>query len=192
MLGPFLRACDITYRRLHGLTGPAAEVGPILRVRITRYRGHPFAMADGTLIRPGDPIGELHLNNERTAALHDGGGGFRWVGLEARRAFHASLAALAERVGDAPRYGALKAFTATTIFYHGTERMGFQVRPLPRPLVSRVVAATQRCLLAHFHPLGRRRPGRRRFAEARQIWISRDELLRRYASERSSARDTHA
>lgn len=188
-MGPFVRVYDVTYRWIHGLMDPETEVGPILRLRVTRYRGRPFVLADGTPIHPGAPIGEIHLNNERVAALHNGG---RRVGLAVRRAFHASLVALAERAQESPRHQIARAFTATTIFYHGTERMGFEVRPLPRPLLSRIVGAYQRCLLAYFHPLGRRRPRRQRFREARQIWISRDALLRRYASERSSARDTQA
>jgi len=191
-MGFFLGAYDTAYRWIHGLSGPEAEVGPIMRLRMTRYRGQPFTLADGTPIRRGDLIGEIHLNNERVAALHDGGRRSRRAGLAARRAFQASLVALAERVGGTPRYGALNAFTAATIFYRAAERLGFEVRPFPRPRLGRLVAAFQRRLLAHFHPLGRRRPGRRRFAEARQIWISRDELLRRYAPERSSVRDTHS
>lgn len=189
VLGPFVRLYDLAYRWVHGLSGPAAEVGPILRIRTTRYRGAPFVLADGTAIRRGDLIGEIHLNNERVAALHDGG---RRVGLAVRRAFHASLVALAERTQNNPRCRAVQAFTAATIFYSGTNRLGFEVRSSPRRLLSRIIGAFQRRLLAHFHPLGRRRPGRRRLAEARQIWISRDALLRRYAPARSSARETHS
>lgn len=183
---------DFLYRWGHGLTVPAAEVGPILRVQVKAYRGTPFTLADGTLIQRGDPIGDIHLNNERVVGLHENGTRSRWAGLASRRAFHASLVALAERALNAPQYRAVRGFTATTIFHQVTERMGFDVLPLPRPLTGRLVAAYQRCLLARFHPLGKRRPGRPRFAEARKIWISREALLRRYAPERSSARGTHA
>lgn len=186
------RCGDFLYRWTHGLTDPAAEVGPVLRVQVKPYRGTPLALADGSLIRPGDPIGVIHLNNECVSALHGDGAGSRWAGLAFRRAFHASLETLAEHARDAPRYRAVRGFTATTIFHHGTEWIGFEVRPLSRPLLSRLVAAYQRRLLTQFHPLGRRRPGRPRFADAKQIWISREELIRRYAPERSSARGTHA
>ncbi len=192
MIGPLLHLYDVAYRWTRGLLGPEAAVGSILRLRLTRYRGRPFTLADGTPIQRGDQIGELHLNNERVAALHDGGRRSQQVGFDAVRAFRASLAALAERARENPRDQAARAFTATTIFYQGIERLGFEVRPLRRRLLSRIMGAFQRRLLAHFHPLGRRRPGRPRFAEAREIWISRGELLRRYAPERSSARETHA
>ncbi len=186
------RGGDFLYRWVHGLTDPAAEVGPILRVQVKPYRGSPLTLGDGSLILRGDPIGVIHLNNERVSALHAKRGGSRWAGLAFRRAFQASLQALAEGARTTPRYHAVRAFTTTTIFHQGTERAGFEVRPLSRPLLGRLVAAYERGLLIQFHPLGRRRPGRQRFAEARQIWISREELLRRYAPERSSLRDTHA
>ncbi len=183
---------DFSYRWLHGLTDPASAVGPVLRVRVTRHRGRPLILGDGTSIRRGDPIGAFHLDNKRMAAFHEGGRRSRWAGLAFRRAFRASLEALAEQVGNDPRYRGVKAFTATTIFHQGTERLGFEARPLSRRFMARPVAAYERTLIALFHPLGRQRPGRRRYGEARQVWISRDELVRRYAGERSSARGTHA
>ncbi len=192
MLRPFLRAYDFLYRWLHGLTNPAVAVGPILRVWVTRYRGRPLTLGDATPIRQGDLIGDFHLDNERTAALHEGGRRSRWAGLAFRRAFHASLEALAEQVGNNPRYREVRAFTATTIFHEGTDLMGFKIRPLSGRLRARIVAAYERFLVTRFHPLGTRRPGRLRFGEAREIWISREELIRRYAAERSSAKGTHA
>ncbi|MBI2153148.1 MAG: hypothetical protein HYU24_05505 [Candidatus Rokubacteria bacterium] len=192
VLRPILRGYDFLYRWLHGLSTPDAAVGPVLRVRVARHRGRPLTLKDGTLIRPGDRIGDFHLDNERMAALHDGGRRSRWAGLASRRAFHASLEALAEQALAAPRYDGVRAFTATTIFHEVTDLMGFEIRPLLSRFGARVVAAYQRSLITRFHPLGRRRPGRFRFGEARRIWISRDELIRRYAGERSSPRGTHA
>ena len=187
-----LLGCDFAYRWLHGLTDPASTVGPILRVRVTRYRGRPLTLGDGTPIRPGDCIADFHLDNGRMAALHEGGRRSRWAGLAFRRAFQASLQALARQALAAPRYDAVWAFTTTTIFHEGTDLMGFEIRPLRSRFGARVVAAYQRSLIAHFHPLGKQRPGRRRYGEARRIWISREALIRRYAGERSSARGTHA
>ncbi|MBI3028877.1 MAG: hypothetical protein HYY64_05140 [Candidatus Rokubacteria bacterium] len=187
-----MRVSDFAYRWLHGLTDAASAVGPILRVRVTRHRGRPFTLGDGTPVRRGDRIGDFHLDNERMVALHAGGRRSRWAGLAFRRAFHASLAALAEQTLTAPRYQGVRAFTTTTIFHEGTDLMGFEARPLSRRFVARLVAAYERSLITHFHPLGKQRPGRFRFGEARRIWISREELVRRYAGERSSARGTHA
>ena len=192
MLRLLLRGYDFLYRWLHGLTDPASRVGPVLRVRVMRYRGRPFTLGDGTQIRRGDLVGDFHLDNERMAALHEGGRRSRWAGLAFRRVFHASLLALAEQALTAPRFHGVRSFTTTTIFHEGTGLMGFEIRPLSSRFGARVVAAYQRSLITRFHPLGKQRPSRRRFGEARQIWISRDELVRRYAPARSSASGTHA
>ena len=151
-----------------------------------------FTLGDATSIRLGDLIGDFHLDNDRMVALHEGGRRSRWAGLAFRRAFHASLEALAEQVGNNPRYREVRAFTTTTIFHEGTDLMGFKIRPLSNRWGARLVGAYQRSLITLFHPLGKRRPGRSRFVEAREIWISREELIRRYAAERSSAKGTQA
>ena len=192
MLRLILRVSDFAYRWLHGLSTPDAAVGPVLLVRITRHRGRPLTLGDGTRIGRGDRIGDFHLDNERMAALHEGGRRSRWAGLASRRAFHASLEALAEQTQNNPRYREVRAFTATTIFHEVSDLMGFEIRPLASRWGARLVAAYERSLIALFHPLGKQRPGRRRYGEARQIWISREALVRRYAGERSSARGTHA
>ena len=181
VFGLFFRVNDLVYRWLHGLTDPAAEVGEALRVGVLRYRGPRLALADGTEIRPGDRIGILHLNNERVARLHAAGGETPTAGLKFRRAFVASLTELARRVLATDRYAGVKAFTAQTIFHHGTQRLGFEILPPAGLLRGRFVAAYERHVLGRYHPLGRRGASRTRFNEARAIWISRSELLRRYA-----------
>lgn len=181
----FLRGCDLAYRWLHGLLDPAAQVGEALRVELACYRGPTLTLADGTKVRPGDRIGIIHLRNERVAALHGDGSETPTAGLKFRRAFVASLAELARRVGESDRYVGVKAFTAETILHRGTQRAGFEILPIPSATWSRLVAAYERALLTRYHPLGRRRASRLRFSEARAIWISRTALLRRYAPERS-------
>jgi hypothetical protein len=56
---------------------------------------------DGPLIRPGDRIGVLHLNNARTALLHAHEPSLLRAGLEFRRQFFASLHALAHLLTEA-------------------------------------------------------------------------------------------
>lgn len=191
MLGLFVRGCDLAYRWLHGLTDPAAEVGPALRVAGSRYRGPTLTLADGTRIRRGDRIGIIHLHNERVAEFHGDGRDTPSAGLRSRRAFMASLNELARQVVETQRYTGVKAFMAQTIYHKQTDQVGFEILPIPSLTWSRIVAAYERALLASYHPLGHRRRTRRlRVRQARAIWISRDELLRRYARESRVPSDT--
>jgi hypothetical protein len=190
VLGLFVRGCDLAYRWLHGLTDPAAEVGPALRVAVSRYRGPTLTLADGTRVRRGDRIGIIHLHNERVAEFHGDGRDTPSAGLRSRRAFMASLNELARRVLETDRYAGVKAFMAETIYHKQTYQVGFEIRPLESSVRSWIVAAYERALLARYHPLGRRRAGRLRPRDARAIWISQNELLRRYARDSSVPSDT--
>lgn len=192
VLGLFLRSYDLAYRWLHGLTDPRAEVGPALRIEVRRYRGPAVALADGTEVRRGDRIGVIHFNNEYMARLHGDGSETPWAGLKARRAFLASLRALARQVVETDRYAGVQAFMAETIFHRQMDLAGFEIRPLPRSTPGWIVAAYERALLAYYHPLGRRRTKRLLARQARAIWISRKALLRRYGAERSAPSETGA
>lgn len=190
MLRLFVRGYDLAYRWLHGLTDPAAEVGPALRVAVARHRGPTVRLVDGTVVRRGDRIGFIHLNNERVAQLHGDASETPFAGLKARQAFVASLKELARQAVGTDRYAGVKAFTAQTIFHQGTPHVGFEILPLGNPTWSRIVAAYERALVAYYHPLGRRRARRLRLRGARAIWISRSALVRRYGAASSVPSDT--
>jgi len=168
---------DRAYRWTHGLDRPDSEIGSAFRLQIRRSR-RARELPGGTRIRRGDRIGILHLNNERIAALHGDGLSPLAVGLEFRRQLVASLRTLAALAESGPLKD-VQAFAATTIFYQGLARLGFQ--PEHRgPTWPRLVAAYQRALLASVHPAGARRLRRTTYHQARRLWISRLTLRERY------------
>jgi hypothetical protein len=137
-------------------------------------------LSDGTVVRPGARVGILHLNNERVTTLaHDDELSGR-PGLRLRRDMVASLAALARRCASDRRLLDVHAFSATTIFHRGLQRLGFEecASGLAWP---RLVGGYQRALLVTLRrgAVTRRRPSHR---QARQLWISRKTLLSRYGS----------
>src|SRR5207249_3654746 len=107
----------------------ASEVGPAVRVEVRRSHRR-LRLADGTTIRRGDRIGVLHLNNDRVVALHAAGLSSIAVGLEFRRQLRASLDALVRLAGPTGWLSDVRAFEATTIFFHGwLRRVGFEPDP---------------------------------------------------------------
>lgn len=173
-----IAAYDWVYRVTHGLTSPESEIGPVLRVEIRRSR-RTFRLRDGSIIRPGDRIGYIHVNNDRVAALGADGLTPVAVGLEFRKRLLASFCALAELCRPGGRLDDVKAFQATTIFHYGLTRLGFETEPggLRWP---RLVGAYQRALLATMHP---RRPvglHGASYQHAERLWISREALYARY------------
>lgn len=154
---------------------PIGGGGYILRLRIGPHRRPRVVLADGTVINPGDLVGELHLDNQLAAALHRQGHG----GLRFRRELRRMLPALALDVCTRPEYREVRAVGAATLFGRQmlTSTLGFECRPLP-PFTRWWLGTWELILLAAYHPEGRRRLARGRGEELQQVWISRRALER--------------
>src|SRR6266446_4453202 len=142
-------AYDWLYRVAHRLNAPVSEVGPVLRVEIRRSRWS-LRLSDGTAIRRGDPVGFLHLNNDRVVALHSDGLSPISVGLEFRRRLIDSLLALAELAGTDGRLAQADRAVrrrpspqALTAAPRPTSRTGYASRPDAKPRL-RVFSDTTR------------------------------------------------
>jgi peptidoglycan/xylan/chitin deacetylase (PgdA/CDA1 family) len=146
------------------------------------HYGPDHIMDDGTMIRSGVQIGELHLDRARVAHLHRSIAQPR-LGFALRRELIHTLQRLARMVVEHPHYHGLEAFRSTTLFWKEATRLGFEVCGGDSPCHHRFVSWYQRMLLARDHPLGCRRL-RGRHLEARTVWLSRQELLRRYGGPR--------
>jgi hypothetical protein len=170
---------DRVYRFGHGLSTPASEVGPALRLEI-RHRRRAVRLGDGTVIDAGERIGVLHLNNDRVVTLHADGGPVA-VGLGFRRQVLASLRVLAAFSQHGGPLADVRAFCATTIFHRGLKRLGFETAAEGLAW-SVLVAAYQRSLLSSLHPRGALRSHRAAYIRAELLWMSREKLLAGYGS----------
>ena len=177
---------DRVFRVWHALDRPAAVVPPALRVESRRaYR--TIRLSDGTVIRAGDRVGALHLDNERVAALHQSGRSPLAIGLEFRRLLLTSLETLAAATAPGGWLAGVAAFVVVTIFHRGLPRLGFETDPngLAWP---RLTASYQRALVASLHPKGVLRLPRLASIRAERLWISRDRLLALYREGRPRPR----
>ena len=154
----------------------------ILTVGPAIHYGPDLILHDGTRIHPDAQLGGLHLDRARLAHLHRTVAQRR-LGLPLRRELEDTLQRLARTVIENPDYHQLEAFRSTTLFWKGTTRLGFEVCVHDIGWHHRFFSWYQRMLLVRDHPLGRHRLQGRRW-EARTIWLSRRELLRRYAGQR--------
>lgn len=149
----------------------------IFALHLTRYRGASFSLPDGTIIRDGDRVAELHLNGEivsRVAAPH------ALHVLPAARDDLRALAAYATRTSD---IADVKAFYAVTLLAAGARRLGFTRRTRPVNLGARLDRFFLTGLLALYSPdgLARLTRGKTYGAYPEEVWISRSELIRRYS-----------
>lgn len=116
--------------------------GGLLLYSVQRWKGPPVRLRDGTWVRRGDRVLELHLENARFA---QGATASPW----------AYLSTLREDVGALGRLLALHGAVAAhgvTLFAGPARRLGFEVRPLPPSPWWRLVRFFLWGLRAVYHP----------------------------------------
>ncbi|HLW49050.1 MAG TPA: hypothetical protein VKW09_14970 [bacterium] len=156
--------------------------GYILKLGLVRHRGPRYVFRDGTVVNPGDLVGELHMANDRTARLHGEGK----PGLRFRREVFRLMAPLARDLRERPEYRDIRALCGASLFWAEAERAGFEHRPLPA-FTRWWLTWWERFLLAKYHPEGRGRLAEGRRTELRQAWLTRttlEQLVARGASRR--------
>jgi hypothetical protein len=157
-----------------------APAGPdaVLGIERHRYRGAPVGLADGTTVRLGDPAWIIHFDNRRIWALTDAG---RAAG--AWRAARRDLHRIAEQHAALPATERPVAYTGITVLASLAHRAGFEIRERRRSPWTRLEDWYLRSLLARWARTGRARLGRgHQPLVTREVWLSAEELLRRYAS----------
>src|SRR5579875_3453967 len=135
---------------------------------------------DGTVLRPGDAIGELHLHNRRVRAIHATAGHPVPLGLTFRRLLVASLRALAGAVEADPLLRPLEVFHASTILATGAERIGFVVTAA-NGRAPRLRTLFFHLLLCRYHAHGLARLPEHGLPP-RELWLTAKELRRRYGT----------
>ena len=157
---------------------PIGGGGYIIRLGLIRYRGPSRVFRDGTVLRRGDLVGEVHVDNRRAAGLHEG----RKAGFRYRREVFRALPELARELRTRPEYQPIQAVGGPSLFWEEATLAGFEHWPLPK-FTRWWLALWERFLLARYHPLGRARLAEGSRTELRQIWMTRRTLLERYGRE---------
>jgi peptidoglycan-N-acetylglucosamine deacetylase len=161
--------------------GPPDRV--LFRIRVTPYPGEPIVLPDGTSVGRRESYGELHFQNRTVRALHRKAERPRQVGFLFAEALVEGLRQLAMLAATDPRYADVPAFCGVTMLHYGAEKLGFHVRPLQAGPRARRIWLYQRLLTARYHPAGWSRVEQgTRVRDSREVWISRRELLSRYAA----------
>jgi hypothetical protein len=153
----------------------------LFRVALRKYRGKTLTLPDGTVLRRGDLIGELHMHNEMLQEMSAGAGNDpAQLVFAAKKATLHSLAALAKRLAENPRYQNVQAVAGVSILHRGSQSAGFSAFAVP-PLTARLVGWYESLLLMIFHPAGKARVSRhRKKLTPRLLVMSKEELFRRY------------
>jgi len=192
LLNRLIVAFDRRQRRKLGIWEFTDDPDCIVRLGITRARVGAH-LADGTIVRPGDRIGVIHLWNEHVPRIPPGGGDLGWA-RTMLKSVRRSLLLLAPYLREEPRLQSIDAFGGEFGFVYSPAAMrvltllGFELfDPLPpRTLWDRTVDLAMRIwpylLRRAFNPESLRDQG---FSDLRRrpIWITRSTILARYGTD---------
>jgi hypothetical protein len=186
-----VRMLDFALRRFMRVEEYCRRPDCVFRIALVRSP-EEIRLADGTFVRRGDPVGDLHYWNEHMPAMPEGKPALAWA-LAADRTVRQSLRELAEFVASDPRYRDVQAFTGEMggMPIRGARRLasaggryGFESRPVapPHGLTGRLRRWGENRLLRllawAYNPGSLRRRGASP-AHCR-LWMSRESLLSRY------------
>jgi MFS family permease len=146
-----------------------------------RYRGRPITLPDGTTVRSGDRVLELHMNNRLLARIPGG--------LALVRQARGDLAALAAWTLEPGYPTDMRAIYGFSMLSRGAPRLGFMLRDRRITVRVRLERFFLLGLMAlyHGHGLERLREGTTFTHYPQEIWMSIAELRRRYGPAGTSA-----
>jgi len=183
-----VRWFDAIVRRVEGVFEFCHQEDCILRLQLSRARR--VIDLPGFNIPEGSLVLFLHLWNERLPTFPSGGADLAWANL-ARRKFVASLRAVAAEIRGNPRFSEVQAIGGVTVLIdlpgesgpvRLMERLGFKIFPVHNPL-GRFGEFWENlytwALMWTFNPGTLRRRSLFRLKRV-EIWISKEEFLRRY------------
>ncbi|MGH7034048.1 MAG: YkoP family protein [Stellaceae bacterium] len=188
-LGKGFSSLDRLLRYVMRIREFCADRSCIIRVAIVKASA-PVALSDGTRLRPGDLVGDLHLWNEQLPQLPWRGAGLAWA-LALRRQFARSFAQLAQHVERDPTFASVEAFRGGMTFTGSVGRrakvarvasvFGFEIigTEVESPRLRRLLDGVFIFFLIHTYNPACLKHGalkRRRY----ELWISKRSLVERH------------
>jgi hypothetical protein len=165
-----------------------ADDSGIIRFSLHRYKGPTRVLDDGSEVRIGDTLIELHMNNDwfkRRRELNLSISKSTW---EIINCFEEDLRFLAQQVVDG-KFEGVAALRGVTFLHTGAKRLGFQVDKLPDSLWKKGTRFYMAGLMRIHNLRTDDTPRRRgRPAELKEIWLSKAGLLSRYGPTDKSVR----
>ncbi len=147
----------------------------VVRIEVRRHRGRTVSLADGTEVRAGDLVAELHLSNHTVASKSASS---TWSPFAVLGSLRSDLTVLARSVA-AGRLGPVKAVHAVSLVAPALARIGFQVEPLRPSAHARLLRFYLIGLVAIYNPDGWKSAAReRRRAWPAEAWMSAATLTR--------------
>lgn len=142
------------------------------------YQGSKNVEIPGQVIAPGDPVGEVHLSNQRITeiAAENSGRSLEWHLFEILKA---EFKKLAESFVDGTITQDVTAIYGVNTMGTASKRLGFTLIPLPKGWNRLWLGFWESLLRKIFYSYKKGKKVAIRM-DPHEVWISREELVRRY------------
>lgn len=127
---------------------------PFLHYRMRKYQGELVELEGGELLRKGDKVIELHIDNKQLFELGIHSRSSAQLAIRMIRRMEKDLPILAEIIAKDVDLAEAKALYGVSMINRGPEKFGFTVRDLPDGLFARSSKFYLRILLSVIHPAG--------------------------------------
>ena len=163
---------------------PVSLEDPMLHFRSRVYHGARVEMEDGYVMQNGDPIIELHFDNQKLFELGVTSRSTMHLAIRMIRTMELQLPDLAQLVASEPELHSAKAIYGVSMINRGPEKFGFTVQELapgPFRIASRLYL---KLLLSVIHPAGKERLKQRTDQLVpKMIVMPVEDLLERYGQQ---------
>ncbi len=157
-----------------------ADDSGIIRFNLRHYKGLTRVLNDGSKVKTGDTIMELHLNNAWFKRRRKLNLGASQSPREFLGCFAQDLHLLAQQIASG-MFGNITALHGVTLLHVAARRLGFQVDELPDTLWKKGARFYMAGLMQVYHLRGDEVSGlREKPWELKEVWFSRAALLTRY------------
>jgi hypothetical protein len=176
----FWPVADRLLRVIYHIRPLKADDSGIMRFNLCHYKGPTRVLDDGSEVKTGDIIIELHLNNawfkrRRNLNLSASQSPREFLG-----SFAQDLCLLAQQIASG-MFGNVTALHGITLLHIAARRLGFQVDELPDSLWKKGARFYMAGLMQVYHLRGDEVSGlREKTWELKELWLSRAALLTKY------------
>lgn len=174
------RVLEAWFQRAYRMEALASEPDCLIAFNLYAHAEATVSLQDGSEVRPGDTVLEIHFRREALLPLIQDGDPMR-MGIRLLKLGDRDIPRLAQRLATDPALAEVRALHALTMFHRGIQRYGFEIHPVKERHLEWWFTLWHRLLMARDHASGWKHV--KSFQErlvTRHIWISREEFLRRH------------
>ncbi|WP_311079438.1 polysaccharide deacetylase family protein [Paenibacillus polymyxa] len=160
---------------------PVSKEDTIFYYRRRIYHGPNINMENSRWLEKGDPVIELHFDNKKLFQLGTTAKSMVHLAIQLIRIVKKQLPDLAQHIVHDSEMKGVKAIYAVSMIHRGPEKLGFQVRELPKGLFKHVSTVYLKLLFRVIHSSGSKQLSEKKdVMVAKLIVMPMDTLFDRY------------